>query len=422
MLKKSEFVKDDKYNIPLSPLQGLPDKPLTTIPFPVKSLDFNDFLLLLGTRRNASAPGINAIPYKVYKNCPQLSRFLFNIFKSCLKHCVVPIQWQYAMEHYIPKTDQTSPSKIEDFRPIALLNVERKLFFSLISKRLDKHIIANNKYINTSVQKECMEKVPGCWEHMCMVWAALKGARCNKLNVANIWLDIANGYGTIPHRLIFFALERYGVHEHWISLIKAYYSGIYSKSFSSSAPSSWHQHFKGIFAGCTLSIILFLAGINVIIEYAILSKAPPFIYSGKVSLPLVRAFMDDMSLMSSSVPGANDLLSLSTTVLTWADISYRAHESPSIVIIKGRSMNSTPFSIEKPSTPTDFSNFIPSIHSQPVKFLGHIIDGSLSDRKSVSELEKKLFSGLKIIDRSPFKGGQKLWILQHLLVSRIQWP
>ena len=167
-----------------------------------------------------------------------------------------------------------------------------------------------------------MKKVSGCWEHMSMVWGALKEARCNKLNVANIWLDIANAYGSIPHRLIFFALERYSVHEHWISLIKAYYSGIYSKSFSSSAPSSWHQHFKGIFAGCTLSIILFLAGINVIIEYAILSKAPPFIYSGKVSLSLVKAFMDDMSLMSSSVPGAS--------------MSYRAHKSRSTVIIKGR--------------------------------------------------------------------------------------
>ena len=83
-----------------------------------------------------------------------------------------------------------------------------------------------------------MEKVPGCCENMSVVWGAFKEARCNKLNVANIWLDIANAYGSIPHRLIFFALERYGVHEHWISLIKAYYSGIYSKSFSSSAPSS----------------------------------------------------------------------------------------------------------------------------------------------------------------------------------------
>ena len=52
--------------------------------------------------------------------------------------------------------------KLEDFRPIALLNLEGKLFFGIISKRLEKHIIANNKFINTSAQMGCMEKVPGC--------------------------------------------------------------------------------------------------------------------------------------------------------------------------------------------------------------------------------------------------------------------
>ena len=192
--------------------------------------------------------------------------------------------------------------------------------FLTLFQNVWRQITANNKFINTSVQKGCMEKVAGWWESS-MVWAALKEAQCNKLNVAKIWLDIANGYGSVPQRLIFFALEKYCVHEHWISLMKAYYSGIYGKSFSSSAPSSWHQHFLGIFAGCFLSIILFLAEINATIEYAIMSKAPCFIYWGKVSVPLVRAFMDDISLISSSVAGANNLLSCCTKVLTSAGMS-----------------------------------------------------------------------------------------------------
>ena len=50
--------------------------------------------------------------------------------------------------------------------------------------------------------------------------------------------------------------------------IKIYHSGIYSCSFSQSPRSSWYQHFKRIFAGCTLSI-LFLAGINVATEYTL---------------------------------------------------------------------------------------------------------------------------------------------------------
>ena len=57
------------------------------------------------------------------------------------------------MEHYIPKTKPSYPSNINDFHPIALLNVEGKLFFILISKQLVHHIITNNKnLINTSVQ------------------------------------------------------------------------------------------------------------------------------------------------------------------------------------------------------------------------------------------------------------------------------
>ena len=275
---------------------------------------------------------------------------------------------------------------------------------------------------NFLVTMGCMEKVPGCWEHMSMVWSALKEARSNRTDLSTIWLDIANAYGSIPHKLIFFALERYGVHPKWISLIKNYYVGIYSKSFSEFAPSSWHQHLRGIFAGCTFSIILFLAGINIIIEYTLVTSAPSFITSNNVSLPLIRAFMDDINLMSSSVSGTQSLLDRCATALKWAGMEFRADKSHSFVMIKGKSLNCTPFYVSKSPVPTDFSDYIPSIHSAPVKFLGRIIDGSIFDRKSIDELEQKLLEGLKVINKSCFKGSQKLWILQHLLIPRIQWP
>ena len=45
-----------------------------------------------------------------------------------------------------------------------------------------------------------------------MVWNALKDARAQNSNLATIWLDIANAYGSIPHKLIVFAFHRYGVY------------------------------------------------------------------------------------------------------------------------------------------------------------------------------------------------------------------
>ena len=113
-----------------------------------------------------------------------------------------------------------------------------------------------------------MDKIPGCWKHLSKVWHTLKEARAKKSNLAVIWLDIANAYGPISHKLIVFALQRYGVSPQWIRLIETYYEGIFSKSFSKSETSAWHRHQWGIFAGCTLSIILFLAGMNIILEYS----------------------------------------------------------------------------------------------------------------------------------------------------------
>ena len=74
--------------------------------------------------------------------------------------------------------------------------------------------------------------------------------------VATIWLDIANAYGSIPHFLCS--------------------SEIRCTCKLEFAPGNWHQHLKGIFAGCTLSVILFLAGIDIILEYTLLTSAPNF--------------------------------------------------------------------------------------------------------------------------------------------------
>ena len=102
----------------------------------------------------------------------------------------------------------TPISRISD--PSHCLISRDRLFFSLISIRLESHIkFKNNKFINSSFQNGCMENVPGCWEHMSMVWSAMKEARSNQTDLTTIWLDVANAYGSIPHKLIFFALERY---------------------------------------------------------------------------------------------------------------------------------------------------------------------------------------------------------------------
>ena len=411
---KSDNLSDPLYKVPLPQLEGLPPAPECNSLFNNSSLKIEDLVSLLNTRRNGSSPGINGIPYKVYKKCPKIMSFLFKIFKSCVKLSLVPIQWRIASEVYIPKVNPPTTSKIEDFRPIALLNVEGKLFFSLISKRIEDHILHKNKFINTSIQKGCMEKVPGCWEHMSLVWDELKDAKLKKANIAAVWLDIANAYGSVPHQLVFMALKRYGVHPLWVDIIKSYYSGLWSRSFSLHAPSSWHQHLRGIFQGCTASIILFLVSINIAIEYICVGISPQSMNSS----PPAKAFMDDLFLKGNCVEETQHLLNRANDCLSWARMQLKPSKSKSLIIVNGRVQEEKSLHIISGKN----TQTIPSIVNNPVKFLGRFISFDLKDTDQIKAFSLAVSKGLSLIDKSFHRGIHKVWILQHLLIPRLRWP
>lgn len=71
-------------------------------------------------------------------------------------------QWRHAEGVWIPKEE--SSSTIEQFRVISLLSVEGKIFFSILARRLTEFLLSNT-YIDTSVQKGGVPKMPGCVEH-----------------------------------------------------------------------------------------------------------------------------------------------------------------------------------------------------------------------------------------------------------------
>ena len=191
-----------------------------------------------------------------------------------------------------------------------------------------------------------------------------------------------------------------------------YYEGLWSISWSDSAPSSWHHHLRGIFIGCTASITFFLSAINVIIEH-ISAVTEEEIYKTMTSTP-VKAFMDDMFLMSLSIPATQVLLDRCAVALIWARMSFTASKSRSMVIDKGKVIDISPFSFK--------GEIIPSIHADPVRFLGRTIDFTASDKHSVEKFVTELLSGFKLIDKSSHKGIHKVWILQNMLIPRLRWP
>ena len=57
------------------------------------------FFEVLSTQRNASAPGLNGIPYKVFRKLSKISKFIFKIFQACLKYMKLPFNGK-VLERY----------------------------------------------------------------------------------------------------------------------------------------------------------------------------------------------------------------------------------------------------------------------------------------------------------------------------------
>lgn len=80
--------------------------------------------------RAASSPGPNGVPYRLYKNAPEVLRFLWRLMKVVWQKHMIPTAWRRAGGILIPK--EKDAEDISQFRHISLLNVEGKIFFSVL--------------------------------------------------------------------------------------------------------------------------------------------------------------------------------------------------------------------------------------------------------------------------------------------------
>ncbi|XP_078603950.1 uncharacterized protein LOC144877779 [Branchiostoma floridae x Branchiostoma japonicum] len=170
--------------------------------------------------RAGSAPGPNGVSYQIYKKCPKVGRLLWKLFRVAWKKQCIPSAWRRAGGVLIPK--EKVSTDIKQFRNISLLNVEGKLFFSILTKRMITYLLANN-YIDTEVQKAGVPGFPGCIEHASTIWQQIQMARRQKEDLHVVWLDLTNAYGAVPHSVIHYALNFFWVPETIRTMIQNYF-------------------------------------------------------------------------------------------------------------------------------------------------------------------------------------------------------
>lgn len=180
-----------------------------------------------------------------------------------------------------------------------------------------------------------------------------------------------------------------------------------------SGTSDWHRLEKGRITGCTISVILFALAMNMIVKSVEVECKEPFTKSG-VCQPPIRAFMDNLTVTTTSFPGSRWIPRGLEKLITWARMSFEQAKSRSLVLQSEKVVDKIHFSLSGAA--------IPSITEQPVKSLGKCFDCSLKDAASIQKICKELEDWLSRVDKLGLPGRFEAWIYQHSILPWILWP
>lgn len=147
---------------------------------------------------------------------------------------------------------------------------------------------------------------------------------------------------------------------------------------------------------------------NMVVKAAEVECRGPLSKSG-VQQPPIRAYMDDLTITTTSVPGTRWILQGPERLITWARMSFKPSKSRSMVLERGKVIDKFRFSIS--------ATAIPSITEQLVKSLGKLFDSSLKDSAAIQKSSEELGAWLTKVDKPGLPGRFKAWIYQHSISS-----
>ncbi|KAL2097226.1 hypothetical protein ACEWY4_006433 [Coilia grayii] len=365
---------------------------------------------VLRRARLASAPRPNGLSYKFYKNCPQVAEILWRLMRVAWKKASVPAEWQQAVGVFIPK--ELNSTTINQFRSIALLNVEGKLFFSILARRMT-NFLKDNEYVDTSCQKAGIPGFPGCTEHSAVIWEQIQRAKRERTDLHVVWLDLDNAYGSVPHKVIDYALEFFHIPSSVSTIIARYFGNFHMCFNREGSTTRWQQLEVGIAMGCAISPILFVAAFELILRGARQVVGGVRLPSGE-RLPALTGYMDDVTSILQTAPCTARVLKRLDELTQWARMRIKPAKSRSLSIRRGARTDGTVFMAGGERTPL--------LSEQPIRSLGREYTADLSDRQMGKLVQQQLGRGLARIDGSELPGKFKLWCYQFTRFQCVMWP
>ena len=190
-----------------------------------------------------------------------------------------------------------------------------------------------------------------------------------------VWLDVTNAYCSIPHSLMQYALTHYHLPERVKNRVSCYYSNLLFWFSTKDFTAKCIRVERGIITGCTISVILFVLGMNLLLKAALEETRVSIITSG-IRAPSKRGYMDDITITTQSHIQARWIVSSLEDTIPCTGMRLKPKKSRSLITGRDMTLRNVPYNTRR------------SIENNPVKCLGNLFVANLTDKESIGGLKE----------------------------------
>ena len=335
-----------------------------------------------------------------FKRSPYLRSYLTEIIHAAWSSGVVPSEWKKACTILIHKKGETD--KPANFRPITLESIPLKVFTSCLRNRTFQ-FLAENQYIEQSIQKGFTPKLSGTLEHTAQMAHIINKARTKQRSLIITLLDLKNAFGEVHHNLIYEVLNYHHIPDHIKNIISSLYTDFQTSIITEQFSTPFITVGRGVLQGDCLSPFLFNMSFNTFIQHIKLEKYRQlgFWKLNENGTPLNPIhwfqFADDAAVISGQERENQLLLNRFTIWCQWAKMVIRVDKCST-------------FGIKKELTksiqylPKLFLNncLVPRVElGKSFRYLGRYFDFNMSNEDHKSEVLNTFTDVLNEIDELP---------------------
>lgn len=366
--------------------------------------DFNQREVLRRLKKmSKSAPGPDGVTYDNLKKADSKAELISSLFSAVYRLHTIPSCWKESTTVLIYK--KGDKDDLSNWRPIALGDTLPKLFSACLADRITHWAMLNKRV--SDCQKGFLP-YEGCFEHNFVLREAIDKATQDKRDISVAWLDLTNAFGSIPHAILFAALERCGAPVQLINIIKSMYTDCATRVKVAEGTTERIPMGAGVRQGCPASPMIFNLALEPIIR-AIIGTGVSFEFYGQQVT--VLAYADDLTIIVESIEQMQLALQTAVTTASSIGLSFNPKKCSTLTIKKGKVIPAT-FQLQG-------ENITALKKGEHYQHLG--VPTGVEVRQTPYETVEQMFSDIRLIDNSLLTPWQKCEVVASFILPRVDF-